>query len=367
MAKLLSVAQLATTEFSFVYYRDYPFLTPAKFTIELNMLRLRTSLFSLFVCISAWHGSNAFTIAQESKPRVLMVTESKGFVHQPVKRLEGELAPAEVAMRQLSLETAAFTLELSQDSSNAITRENLQNFDVVMFYTSGDLPISNENMDYFINDWLKQPRHGLIGVHSASDTLKKDPRYLSLIGGAFAGHPWTQNTLVTITVHEPSHPTMVPFGEKISLQEEIYLYSNWVPENVRVLMSLDMNACDLKRPAHAPVSWVKAWGEGRMYYNNLGHRPDTWQNKQFLQSMLAGIHWVAGRTEGPTAPNPELSAEQEAIAKKAAADAGVTEESLKAQETEKKLKEAEKAKAKNNAKPDAKKEKAPSQNPVPVK
>ena len=42
--------------------------------------------------------------AEDPKPRVLMLTESRGFVHAPVKRLAGELAPSEVAMRQLSLD-----------------------------------------------------------------------------------------------------------------------------------------------------------------------------------------------------------------------------------------------------------------------
>lgn len=284
--------------------------------------------------------------AEDPKPRVLMLTQSKGFVHQPVKRIEGELAPAEVAMRQLSLQSGKFTLELSQDASTAITRENLQNFDVVMFYTSGDLPIADDEMNYFVDDWLKQSKHGFIGIHSATDTLKKDSRYFELIGGSFAGHPWTQNTKVSIAVHEPSHPTVAAFGEKIELLEEIYQYSNWAPNHVRVLMSLDMSQCDVKRPSHVPVAWVKSWGDGRLYYNNMGHRPDTWKNEQFLKSMLASIQWVTGRSEGPTAPNPELSAHQEILAKKAAADAGVTEELLNAQAAEKAQAKTKKAKAK---------------------
>ncbi len=302
--------------------------------------------------------------ADEPKPRVLMLTESKGFVHQPVKRVEGELSPSEVAMRQLALESGKFTLELSQDASTSITRENLQNFDVVMFYTSGDLPIADDNMNYFVNDWLKQVKHGMIGVHSSTDTLKKDPRYFELIGGSFAGHPWGQNTNVTIAVHEPSHPTVAAFGEKIDLKEEIYQYSNWVPNNVRVLMSLDMANCEVKRPSHVPVAWVKSWGEGRLYYNNMGHRPDTWQNEKFMQSMLAGILWAAGRTDGPTAPNPELSAQQELLAKKAAADAGVTDELLNAQAAEK-AKAKEKGKIKANAEKQA--PKIPANAPIPVK
>ena len=153
--------------------------------------------------------------SQDKKPRVLLLTESKGFVHAPVKRLEGELAPCEVAMRQLSLESNAFTIELSQDSASAITRENLERLDVVMFYTSGNLPISDVNMEYFINAWLKQSKHGFIGIHSATDTLKNEPRYLAVSGGAFNGHPWTQNTTVAIKVSNRHIRLSPPFLKKL--------------------------------------------------------------------------------------------------------------------------------------------------------
>jgi uncharacterized protein len=287
--------------------------------------------------------------SQEKKPRVLLLTESKGFVHAPVKRIEGELAPCEVAMRQLSLESDAFTIELSQDSASAITRENLERFDVVMFYTSGNLPISNDNMEYFTNDWLKQPKHGFIGIHSATDTLKNDPRYLAVSGGAFNGHPWTQNTTVAITVHEPAHPTVAAFAQEIVLQEEIYQYTNWLPENVRVLMSLDMSRCDVKRPYHVPVAWVRSWGEGRIVCNNMGHRPDTWLKKPFLDSVLASIHWAAGLTDGPSEANPHVSTQQNEKAKADCLDVGITEATVAAEEAEKAKKKAEQDKKKKAA------------------
>jgi uncharacterized protein len=283
----------------------------------------------------------AVIFAEEKKPRVLLVTESKGFVHKPVNRIDGALAPSEVAMRQLSLDSNAFLLELSQDSASAITRENLERFDVVMFYTTGKLPISEENIDYFATHWLKQPKHGFIGIHSATDTLKDDARYVEIAGGNFNGHPWTQNTKVAITVHEPTHPTIAAFGKEILMQEEIYQYNRWVPENVRVLMSLDMSRSEVKRPYHVPVAWVRSWGEGRIFVNNMGHREDTWTNKQFLDSMIASIHWAAGLTDGPTQVNPDVSKQQDEKAKADCLAVGITEAIIAAEEAEKARKKAE--------------------------
>ena len=253
------------------------------------------------------------------KPRVLYVTQSKGFVHGSVRRQGPQLSPSEVAMKQLAQQTGAFTIDVTQDAAADFTKENLQNYDVVMFYTTGDLPISKEDRDYFFNEWLRQEGHGFIGVHSASDTFHNYEPYWDMVGGTFNGHPWTWQTEITLAVHEPDHPTMKPFGgESVEWIDEIYQYKNWQPGKVRVLMSLDMEKTDLKRPYHVPVAWVKDYGAGRVYYNNLGHREDTWTKKPFLDSLLTGIKWVSGRIDGPATPNPDLSDHLDELAKAAA-------------------------------------------------
>ncbi len=97
-----------------------------------------------------------------------------------------------------------------------------------------------------------------------------------MVGGTFNGHPWNAGDTVTITVHEPEHPTMKPFGKEFTIKDEIYQYKNWQPEKVRVLMSLDMSRCKPSAPYHVPVAWVKCYGEGRVYFHNLGHNESTW-------------------------------------------------------------------------------------------
>jgi type 1 glutamine amidotransferase len=256
------------------------------------------------------------------KARILMLTQSKGFTHGSVRRPEKEkLAPSEIAMTQLGQQTGLFEVHCTQDAAADFTKENLQNYDIVMFYTTGDLPIKEEDRDYFFNEWLKQEGHGLIGFHSASDTFHNYKPYWDMIGGTFNGHPWGAGTTVTITVHEPDHPTMEPFGEEFQIKDEIYQYKNWQPEKVRVLMSLNMAKTEPKKPYHVPVAWVKEYGEGRVYYNNLGHNEATWTNKTFLKSVENGVKWITGQVGGRADPNPELSQGQEAKAKADAGDA----------------------------------------------
>jgi len=252
--------------------------------------------------------------AGDKKARILFVTQSKGFTHGSVRR-KGDLAPAEVAMTQLGQQTELFEIHCTQNAAADFTKENLQNYDIVMFYTTGNLGIDEAAWEYFFGTWLKQKGHGFLGFHSATDTYKDYEPYWDFIGGTFNGHPWNSGSNVTITVHDPAHPAMKAFGKEFEFKDEIYRYKNWQPEKVRVLMSLNMGKSARKEPYHVPVSWVKQWGEGRMFYNNLGHNEATWRDKRFLDSTEAAIRWVLGKVDGDATPNPKVSAAQEDKAK----------------------------------------------------
>ena len=248
--------------------------------------------------------------------KILMITQSAGYVHGSVKRPEGQLSPAEIAMTQLGQMSKEFTVTCSQNVKADFTIENLKNYDIVFFYTTGNLGIDEATLKYFFEDWLKQKGHGFVGAHSATDTYGDYQPYWDMIGGTFNGHPWNAGETVTISVHDTKHPGSKMFGSEFQIKDEIYQYKNWQPEKVHVLMSLNMEKCPTKKPYHVPVSWVKEYGNGRVFYTNLGHNEATWQNKQFLESIRGGIRWIRHLEEGDSKPNPDLSAAQEEKAKK---------------------------------------------------
>lgn len=258
-------------------------------------------------------------VRAQNKLKALMITQSAGFKHGSVNRRDKQLAPAEVAMIQLGQEMGNLEVHCSQDCAADFTKENLQNYDLVFFYTTGELPIEEADLKYFLDDWLKQKGHGFIGFHSATDTFKDYEPYWDMVGGTFNGHPWGAGTTVTISVHDTGFPAMKPWGEEFQIKDEIYQYRNWQPEKVRVLMSLNMEKCKPAKPYHVPVAWAKNYGEGRIYYTNLGHNEGTWTNPTFLKSTEQGILWAAGLIDGDATPNPKMSQKLE---EKAKADAG---------------------------------------------
>ena len=57
------------------------------------------------------------------------------------------------------------------------------------------------------------------------------------------------------------------------------------------------------RPRDYAISWVKRYGQGRVFYCGLGHMPSTCANPLFLRHVLAGIQFVIGDLPGDTTPS----------------------------------------------------------------
>ncbi len=262
--------------------------------------------------------------AESPKPvRILFLTQSFGFKHGSVSRKDDKLAPAERAMTELGVSSGLFRVDCTQDAKQDFTKENLQNYDIVMFYTTGgrkSWPVSDETFDYFFNDWLKQMGHGFIGAHSGADTMADYKPYWDMIGGSFDGHPWGAGETVTITVQDKEHPISKPWGDEFTIKDEIYQFKNWQPEKVHVLMSLNMEKTNHKEARFVPIAWCKEYGEGKCFHMSLGHNEDVWTNPKYLASVLGGIKWILGQEKGDATPNPKLTAELEMASVKAAID-----------------------------------------------
>lgn len=280
-------------------------------------MRLSPGLLLLAMVVS---GFLAPPLQADDKPksRVLMLTQSVGFKHGSVSRPTDKLAVSELAMIQLGEKTGLFKVDCTQDAAADFTKDNLKNYDIVMFYTTGSLPIAEADRDYFFGEWLTTKGHGFLGFHSAADTWGDYKPYWDMVGGTFNGHPWNAGNTVTIRVHEPENPLMKSFGAEFTIRDEIYQYKNWQPEKVRVLMSLDMAKCNPSMHYHVPVAWIKNYGQGRVYFNNLGHNESSWADERYLSSITTAVRWIRGEIEVDAKPNPELSAAQEQTAKAAA-------------------------------------------------
>src|SRR5262245_59795811 len=73
--------------------------------------------------------------------QVLYLTHSAGFKHEV-------LPLSERILKRIGEQSGAFEVSATQDCS-AISRDGLKPFDAVVFYTTGELPISDAQKDAF--------------------------------------------------------------------------------------------------------------------------------------------------------------------------------------------------------------------------
>lgn len=233
------------------------------------------------------------------------------------------------AQEQFAQDDAGWQASLKAQCATMFSPETLASFDGLMFVnTTGDLPVPDLSG---LLDWVKSGK-SFVGMHSATDTFGKSDAYCDFIGGNFAGHPWNAGGEHGFVVHEPGHRLTAMFPQRFRWKDEIYQYDlRFKPENLRVLVSLDMSASTPKEPWHVPVSWVRKYGKGRVFYTNFGHNDATWQDPMFQKHMLEGIAWSLGRFDAPVEPNPKIQAAESlrsAIAAAAAATGGNADDLL---------------------------------------
>lgn len=246
--------------------------------------------------------------AAPAKIRVLYLDQSVGFMHKPVTRPKNSNGPtpSEVALAEIGAKTGAFTVESTQDA-RIITPAKLKDVDVLVFYTTGALPIAPGNWAA-IQRWVESGKGGFVGLHSATDThwdyAGAGQTYTAFINGKFAGHPWTQGTPVTIQALGGKDPVNTAWPTRFSYAEEIYQYSDYDPAKVRVLQALDFTDMALKRPWFVPVTWTRQIGQGRLFQTSLGHTPSTWDDPLYRAQILEAIRWTAHRKPGAARPNP---------------------------------------------------------------
>ena len=236
-------------------------------------------------------GVRTISAKAPKKGKLLYMTLTKGYHHESVEL-------SKQIVKEIGDKSGAWETTTTEDVG-AFTKENLKNFDAVMFNTTGELPMSEDQKRAFV-DFVRSG-HGFIGVHSATDTFYMWADYGEMIGGYFNNHPWHE--MVTIEVADPSSPIVGWLGKSFQINDEIYQVSDFQAKDSHVLLRLDPTSVDLKKNGvmHRyygwPVAWTRPYGKGRVYYNGLGHDDWVWKDARYQEMLLKGIQWAMGQTK----------------------------------------------------------------------
>ncbi len=141
--------------------------------------------------------------AQDRPARILYFTHSAGYGH--------DVIPTSRDVLQRIGATADFQITMSEDVA-VFTTENLLQYGGIMFFTTGELPLSDSQRRAF-TDFIRAGG-GFLGVHSATDTFYQWPEYWKIIGGYFDQHPcirrWSSRSPIVMTRWWPSWAKRLP-------------------------------------------------------------------------------------------------------------------------------------------------------------
>jgi hypothetical protein len=258
-------------------------------------------------------------VVEPTKPRKMLVINKLGpgaFRHSCIPYWDK-------ALEIMGQKTGAFSVVISDDL-DMLKPENLAQFDAVCFNNSVAIPLGPERTPELcksLMDFVKGGK-GIVGIHAATDCFYQEPdpwpEGSEMWGGKFTGHPWTSEGTWAIKIDEPNNPLMEPFkGKGFKIKDEIYrteppLYSR---SKQLVLMSLDMGDEATKDRSQKPtdadtgISWIKNWGEGRVFYCSLGHNHDVTWTTPVLEHYLRGIQFAMGDLKVDASPKPKPQTE----------------------------------------------------------
>jgi uncharacterized protein len=252
--------------------------------------------------------------AEEAGPRILLFTKSAGFEHSVIKNDDSGTSHVERILGVLAKEMGAI-LECTKDGSR-INAATLENVDVVIFYTSGNLTESGGDGNPAITPagldelfaWIRKGG-GFLGFHAATDSFRSEgdqpTPYIQMLGAEFVTHG--AQFKGTIKKIDKDHPAVVSLPESWELQDEWYLFRRFNKETMHVLALLDPGDTGRKQKIYNipdyPMIWCSAFGDGRVLYNGMGHREDVWEHPTFKALVKEHILWVDGKGPLDATPN----------------------------------------------------------------
>jgi hypothetical protein len=254
--------------------------------------------------------------AEKKKQKVLYFTRSAGYEHDVVKLKDGKPSFSDTILTELG-KRHGFDVVCTKDGR--VFDGDLDQYDAVAFYTSGDLtqpnkaktpPMSPEGKKKLLSTIAAGK--GFVGFHSASDSFhSKGPRnenqkevdpYIAMLGGEFIVHGDQQEAIIRAA--SPKFPGVKEFGEFQKLHEEWYTLKNFA-KDLHVILIEDnegmKNDCYQRPPF--PMTWVRMHKKGRVFYTSFGHRDDIWTNPLVQGIIAGGLAWAMGNVKVDVTPN----------------------------------------------------------------
>ncbi len=244
-------------------------------------------------------------VKPEKTRKILVFWRCEGFYHESIPVINK-------AIEALGKKTGAYEA-VTSDDMNMFSADKLAEFDAIVFNNTTKLDFNEPGRRQALMDFVKGGK-GIVGIHAATDNFYDWPEAAEMMGGLFISHPWTSGGVWAIKNADPNHPLNAAFkGEGFKIKDEIYRQKKLnAVENRRILLSLDWDDPATKQANGAqesdrdmPVSWIRNYDKGRVFYCGLGHNNEVFYRPAILQHVLDGIQFAIGDLKVDATPVKE--------------------------------------------------------------
>lgn len=251
-------------------------------------------LILLFISVSLTVHAQNFNWKKVS---VLVYTKNgKGYVHD-------NIPSAVAAIRQMGRQNG-FAVDTSSNPS-VMTEDNLKKYTLLIFPSTNNDVFDTDQQRLAFRRYI-EAGGGFVGVHSVTGTERNWKWFKMMLGGTFSWHAKFQK--FSVKVIDPSHPSVQGLPRVWEKEDECYFAKELYPgpktlmaHDITTLNTSDTTQRDLIR-RHAggyaelyPAVWSYDFDGGHTWCTVLGHDKKDYSDPVFVQHLLQGIRYVAGR------------------------------------------------------------------------
>jgi len=265
--------------------------------------------------------------AKPKKSRCMLVTNLSIRDGKPWKGSSHAIIPVHnYAIGQMGKITGAYEAVFNNDIV-MFKPDSIKQFDAICFLNTVGVLFEDPELRKSLLDYIRGGK-GFVGIHDAIATFVQYPVYDhwpafgEMLGGTEnGGHPW-DGEMMTIKVEDTKSPLTKMFnGESFQIADQAFqLQEPVIRDDLHILLSIDVEKTGLS-PNHRilpvrqkdldfPMSWIRSYGKGRVFYSGLGHNAHVFWDTTSLEHMLAGIQFALGDLEADTTPTPQPTLEE---------------------------------------------------------
>ena len=178
--------------------------------------------------------------------------------------------------------------------------EKLPEYDVLIFMNANADSLNTKNMNA-LKTFINQGG-GFVGIHATADSEKDNSWFDGLVGAKFINHPKLQAAIVKVENND--FPATWHLPNKWLRSDEWYNFKSINLDKLNVVLMVDEATYDFAAGyddiplkgmgAIHPISWYQDYEGGKSFYTALGHKPESYKDKNFLNHIFGGIYWVKG-------------------------------------------------------------------------